>query len=293
MRASLMIAVAVISMSMCRRAAAQDPADLPPSAGLSGAASAGLSQSRPYWSGSGPTRGFMSAVFDTGALYMRPTLAAGYGKPHHKWAGVEGGSGISLGGVRYYAGIRGVWPGIQVRVGMRYEAPIQQFFLPPQEEYFREDIETEDAPASKYLAAEAEITGAWPMPGGSMFGVLSGYYIGGVPDPLYVFEESLKTVVAPPWMWRARLGYLLHIGWQGSMKLGIAFEALHIPLRDNTVTLRTGPLLSVALTHHLEAVAALMLVAASPDSLGVVGADLGQLGIRYRWATGDRWSEFP
>jgi len=29
------------------------------------------------------------------------------------------------------------------------------------------------------------------------------------------------------------------------------------------------------------------------DQLGVVGADLGQLGLRYRWASGDRWSDFP
>jgi len=36
-----------------------------------------------------------------------------------------------------------------------------------------------------------------------------------------------------------------------------------------------------------------MIVAYSPDTLGLIGADLGQLGLRYRWATGDRFPEFP
>jgi len=36
-----------------------------------------------------------------------------------------------------------------------------------------------------------------------------------------------------------------------------------------------------------------MVVAVSPDELGLVGADLGQLGLRYRWASNDRWPDFP
>jgi hypothetical protein len=51
--------------------------------------------------------------------------------------------------------------------------------------------------------------------------------------------------------------------------------------------------LTLSLTHHLDAIGAVMIVAASPDQLGLLGADLGQLGLRYRWSTGDRWPEFP
>jgi len=271
---------------------AQTAADLPPPTNALATAS-GVTRHQPYWTGNGPTRGFLSTTFDVGAMYARPTMAVGYGKPHYRWFGLEAGSGFSLTGSRLYGGVRGVWTGIDFRIGARYEAPVEQNFLPPQRQYVREDLETEIPPQSRYVALESELTTSWPMPGGSMFGVLSGYYITAVPEPYFVFEHSLKTVVAPPWVWRARLGYMVHLGWLESMRFGAAAEVMHVPLRDDTVVVRAGPVLNVALTHHLDAVGAIMLIAASPDSLGVVGADIGQLGVRYRWATGDRWAEFP
>mgnify|MGYP006969382421 CR=1 FL=1 len=123
--------------------------------------------------------------------------------------------------------------------------------------------------------------------------MLTAYYIDGVPDGLRVYEQQLRVVVEPPWVWRARIGYLLHFGWLGSLRVGPAAEVIHVPNRETGVTVRAGPLVSVALTHHLEAAAAVMIVAATQDELGLAGADLGQLGLRYRWATGDRWAQFP
>ena len=104
--------------------------------------------------------------------------------------------------------------------------------------------------------------------------------------------EHLKVVVEPPWLWRARLGYLLHIGWIESMKLGAAAEVIHSPNRE-TFTVRVGPLVSVGLTHHLEVNGGVMIAVYTPDELGLTGADIGQLGLVYRWATGDRWADFP
>lgn len=273
-------------------AAAQDVADLPPSSDLTGALTTGVHKARKYWSGSGPTRPFLSAVLDLGVIHFRPTLAAGYGKPHYEWIGAELGSGINLSGTRYYAGVRGVLPFVDIRIGARYELPVEQHLLPPQDAYQREELETERTPAQHYVAGEAELNTSWPMPGGSMFAVATGYVLGAVEEPFYLFEEALKVVAAPPFMWRGRLGYLGHVGWLGSMKLGGAAEVIHLVGRDAAVV-RAGPLVSVALTHHLEASAGIMIVAVSPDDLGIVGADLGQLGIRYRWATGDRFPEFP
>ena len=33
--------------------------------------------------------------------------------------------------------------------------------------------------------------------------------------------------------------------------------------------------------------------AQQPDTLGLMGGQIGELGFRYRWATGDRWPEVP
>jgi hypothetical protein len=65
-----------------------------------------------------------------------------------------------------------------------------------------------------------------------------------------------------------------------------------VPARDE-VMLRAGPVLTVALTHHLQAVFAAAFAIESKDALGLEGADFGQISLTYRWATGDKWPEFP
>ena len=56
---------------------------------------------------------------------------------------------------------------------------------------------------------------------------------------------------------------------------------------------RAGPVLSVNITRHLEAQATALFVVASPDSIGLDGAEFSQLGLRYRWATGEERPAFP
>ncbi len=130
------------------------------------------------------------------------------------------------------------------------------------------------------------------MLGGSLFGVATGYAVLGTPRGFYLYEEALHAVMKPPYLYRARLGYMAEMDRFGELRLGAAAEVLGNPGRDSLVV-RIGPVLAVSLTHHLDAVGTVMVVAATPDQLGLLGADLGQLGLRYRWATGDRWPEFP
>ncbi len=278
-------------LSFAGSARAQDPADFPATGSLTDAAS-GVGQTRAFWSGSGRSRTFMSATFGLGIVNFQPRMQIGYGKPHYSWVGVEGGSTLSISSLRTYGGLRAKYPGIDFRIGARFESQFNQFFLPIQRKYLRVDIENESSDASRYLVAEAELNGAIPFPGGSLIAVLTGLAIAGVPENVHVWEQSLRTVVAAPWVWRARLGYLAHVGWNGSMKVGAAAEIIHSPLRS-LVVVRAGPLVSVGLTHHLEVNGGLMIVAASRDDIGLPAADVAQLGLVYKWATGDRWSEFP
>ena len=274
------------------RARAQHPGDVPPGSGSIDALRAGTEQRRPYWHGSGPYRPFVAANFELGVLYMRPTLQLGWGKPHYAWFGAEGYSSPGLGGGREYAGLHGVYPGIDVRVGARYEYPRQQRFLLPKGSFDREDLEVQAFGRERYVAGEAEVAGTVDALGGNFLGVATGYMLFGVPKDVYLVEESLKVVTKPRYLWRARVGYLYHLGFFGSMRIGVAAEVIHLISRGDAVV-RVGPLMSVSLTHHLEGSAAVMIVARSPDSLGLVGADIGQIGLRYRWASGDRWPEFP
>lgn len=289
------LAAALAAAALAPAAArAQDPADLPPPQGDQPTSIRGIDllQKRSYWEGSAAARPFVSAVMEFGALYFRPNLAIGYGRPHWSWIGVEGYSGVSTSGGSDYVGVRVALPQLEIRGGARYAFPLAQYLLLPREEYMREDTELKLGPRSRYVSAEVEIAGSIPFLGGSLFGVATGYAIVGTQDGYYVYEEALHTVINPPFLYRARLGYLGQLDAYGELRLGAAAEILGNPGRDSTLV-RLGPVVSVTLTHHLDAIGAVMIVAASPDQLGLLGADLGQLGLRYKWSTGDRWPDFP
>jgi hypothetical protein len=100
----------------------------------------------------------------------------------------------------------------------------------------------------------------------------------------YLFEESLRVVMKPPYAWRARAGYLLAISRNGAIRVGAAGEIIGLPGRDEFV-IRAGLLGSVSISAQLEAQVSLIPVLVSPDTIGLAGGDFGQLGVRYRFAT--------
>jgi hypothetical protein len=113
---------------------------------------------------------------------------------------------------------------------------------------------------------------------------------------LYLFEEAFKVIIEPPFLWRARVGYVGVLAFGGeeehALRLGVAVEGIHNPARGLFVA-RVGPIASLPLTCHLEMVAAAMLVVGSPDRLGLLGAEFGEFALRYRWASGDPAPAFP
>lgn len=246
---------------------------------------------RPYWGG-GHTRSFLSSVLELGPFYGRAQLALGYGKPHWQWIGVEGQTGITTTGGSEYAGLHAASPWGGARVGGRYLFPTTQYFLEKQDSYMQRETEFSVGPRSRYVALEAELTGAFPLLRGSVFAVASGLYVLGVPAAYNIYEESLHVVMAAPYLWRGRLGYVYAFGLNGALRVGAAAELIANPGREAYIV-RAGPVLALALTHHLDVSATVLGVVSSPDSLRLRGAEIGQFGFRYRWATGDRYREFP
>jgi len=236
-----------------------------------------------YWE-LGRTRPFLATTVDAGLIYLRPRVMAGYGRPHWSWIGVEADPSLGVGGVGYYSGIAATLPWLSLRVGGRYFYPFSRNLLEPREEYERSDIGLLGGPVGDYLAYEAEAAGTLPLGPGSAFAVATGMHLSLVPPDKYVFEDSLKVVAAPPWLWRARVGYLLALGFNGALRIGAAGETIGLPGRDAFV-IRAGLVASVLISSKLEAQASLLPVLASPDSLGLAGSDFGTLGVRYRWGS--------
>jgi hypothetical protein len=224
-------------------------------------------------------------MLEAGYAYARPRFGLGYGQPYWRWIGLEGYPVLSLSGVGQYLGLGASFPGLTVRLGARYTYPFSKTLLIERESYSRTDLDREEGPRADYLALESELTGTVPILFGSAFAVLSAYRIELVDDDFFLYEESLRTIMKPPYIWRARLGYLLSFGRAGSIRVGPAGELIGIPERDEFVV-RAGLLGSVLISAHLEAQASFIPVIVSPDTTGLAGGDFGQLGVRFRWATG-------
>jgi hypothetical protein len=233
-----------------------------------------------YWDQGNP-RFFVSGRTEAG-LYLKQQLAVGYGQPH--WFMVTGEafgiSTFSFGGA--YAGVRGALPFLDLRLGTRYSYSYKRSYLPPKEHYVADDVNNVDSgPNAHYQSLEAELTGIIPAFDGFLFPVITVYHIYGIPDGVFVFDESLRGVVDPPWIMGFRLGYVKNFGRNDFIKLGV------LPI------FRMGPAGAITITDHIDLQGTLTVVIAGPDSLGLFDGAFGVLGFVYRWATGDRHPAFP
>jgi hypothetical protein len=292
-RLPALIAAAALAWASAPRDALAQAGDIPSNQSNQPGLGSGVDMTAklPYW-GAGKTRAFAAATFEAGVIFYRTTVAVGYGRPHWSWIGAEGYSVVSPDGASLYAGLRGTLPQFEMRAGFRNTFTMDEFMLPPKESYTRLDAEYENTVRSRYHAFEAEMSGAIAVPGGSVFGVATYFSIFNAPEPYYLYEEIMKVIVAKPHLLRLRAGYVAIPTWEGTLRVGIAGEVIGDPGRG-MFHVRLGPAFSVALTHHLDVAGTLAVVVSSPDSIGLLGADLGSLLLRYRWATGDKWPEFP
>jgi hypothetical protein len=266
------------------RASAQEPFGIssqtpapPPAQGTEQAVIARVwTLGRPRW--------FFETTGEAGFAYVRPRFVGGYGLPYWRWVGVEAYPFASLHSVGYYGGLSAGIPGLVGRVGARSTHPFERTLLLPRDRFERADLDRNEGPRADYLALEAEVTATVPLWIGSAFGLGTLYRIEGVDGGYFLYDENLRVVVEPPYVWRTRLGYLAAFGSRGAIRLGVAGDLIGIPGRDAYVV-RGGVLGSVIITAALEAQASFIPVLVSPDAIGLAGGDFGQLGVRFRWAT--------
>jgi hypothetical protein len=244
-----------------------------------------------YWSVAKP-RWFVSTKSDVGLPYLKPYFSAGYGLPHFIWAGVDLNSITTGEFTQIYAGIRASTPVFDLAFGYRDTWSFGKPFLQPRSTYTREDVLNAPGPGSRYWAWEAEAVGILPLPYSAIVGDVIVVRTLDVPSENYVFDESYRAVVAKPLFVVARVAAVARVLREGSLKIGPLVEHVFETGRTAPVT-RIGPAFSLQFTDHLEAQAVLTLAVSSPDNLGLTLAAYGVLGLRYRWATGERAPKWP
>jgi hypothetical protein len=277
--AVLAACVLALASSDARAQTSSNSGSGPPSTGLE------LLQKQPYWALGAP-RWFAAATIETGFIYLREELALGWGKPHYAWGGLDLSTSVSASAITERAGLRLSVPHLELRGGARYVIPFSHYFLRPQDSYYRDDVDLVTGDKSRYLALDAEATLSAKAWVGSLFAVGGAYALLGAPSGKYLFDESFHAVVAPPTLLRARAGYLLQLGLDGEIGVGAFGEVIDTPIRGVAIG-RAGPIVAVQVSDHLDIQASVAFVVASHDDLGLRGGDISQLGVRYRWATGE------
>lgn len=232
-----------------------------------------------------PVRWFVSSEIDTGFLYVRPRFSTGYGRPHDMWVGIDANPIFSSEGIAGYLGLRFDLPYVNLRLGGRYWYTFRRSFLVPEASYSVEDIERRQGPPSRFLTWEAELSSSVPLGPGALLAEGSFSLVTGVAEGHYVYEETLRVVVDPPVVWRARAGYTFALDPGRTVVIGPVLELVGVPKRE-VLVYRAGALARVFLSPSFEARGTFVPAVYAPDPLGARGGDAFLLGIRYRWASG-------
>ncbi|HYQ41966.1 MAG TPA: hypothetical protein VER11_08360 [Polyangiaceae bacterium] len=232
-----------------------------------------------------PPRAFVATTVDVGFVYLRPRLSLGYGRPFTAWVGWDANPIATQNGLGAYTGLRLEIPHLDFRIGPRYFASFSHTYLPAQTSYSRLDLESTSGNPSRTLTYEAELDLNFDLGPGKVLLRGSASYVSGVPDGYNAFEETLHIIVDPPLVWRARLAYSFTFGARKQHGIGAAVDLLDVPKRDDSRTIRVGPILRLALSRRVDVRGSFIFAVVSPDRIGLAGGDFTELGIRYRWAS--------
>ncbi|GMV14537.1 MAG: hypothetical protein HS104_17905 [Polyangiaceae bacterium] len=236
-----------------------------------------------YWE-RGLSRPFASASLELGFAYARPEVSVGFGRPFYRAMSLDAKPLVTSEGAGFYGGVRGTVPFLELRAGVRKFEAFDHKLLGERDHHERAELELPRGPEAEPLSLESELSGAVSIPGGGPFWLLGVYHVTHVDPGFHLYEESLKVIVDPPWLWRLRVGYAWRFGRNEAIRIGVAEEILQSPGRPSYV-IRAGVVGSVAIEENVDVQLTLLPVLHSPDSLGLAGADFGHLGVRWRWAT--------
>jgi hypothetical protein len=232
----------------------------------------------------GASRLFFAEQLDAGYVYLRARSWLGYGKPHDVWAGLEVTPLLGQGGLGLFVGVAGSARYVSARVGARGFLASERPFLVAAPAHDRIEF-TLPGSSAKYVTLEAELSGAIPLGPGRLGWLASLSAVQGVPEGAQVYEETLRVVVQPPWVWRTRAEYDFFVVPGAAHSVGMVADVVGVPARE-LVQVRAGLVARVVLSPQLEARLSLVPTVFSRDRLGLVTSDFTELGLRYRFATG-------
>lgn len=242
-------------------------------------------ESEEHWE-AGEPRLFLSARADAGTI-EHVGLAAGWGKPHWLWGGVEAHGVLFLDFASASADLRLSLLLADLTVGLRRTHAFRHLPLPEAPWY--DAIPT--GGGSTYLTLDLFGSGVVPTPGGlALWEVDAVRFLDPLPAARY--EEWLRAVCGGRWCAVAKLAWTASLRG-GALYLGAGAEWAFADGRPGPDLVRLGPVISWRLWPHLSLQGALYLPVSDPDRLGFLDSVNGVLVLSWTFATGDAPPAFP
>jgi hypothetical protein len=226
---------------------------------------------------------FVSTITDLGIIYERPRVLLGYGAPHWQYVALDAHWIATNSFTAPYVGWRASLPFLDAMLGARQVFPYDRRVLPVQAGYRGSDLGLRPgARRSSYRAVDFELALFAPVLHGVAYLDFHPVWVD-LPRGVRIYEEVLRSVIAPPFAIGTRGGYLYGVGKSQALKLGVVAEYVILPDRPRNVT-RGGPIGVVTLSQHWEAMAFFSAVLDGPDSLGIWHGPYACAGFTHRWA---------
>lgn len=243
-----------------------------------------------YWS-DGEPRFFLSLRPELGIPYAKPYASAGYGLPNWIWTGFDANAILLTDCFQVYGGVRAATPVLDLAFGVRDTFSFAKPFLEGQEHFTIDELDRAPGPNARYWAWEAEAFATIPLPYAAIIGDFIAVGMLDKPEDKWVYDESYRVIVSDDLFFVVRGAAVARFLHEESLKIGVIVEHLFGTGRQPVT--RIGPIGSLLLTDHLEINAVLTVDISGPDDLGIVQGSYGVLGVRYRWASGERHPEPP
>jgi len=237
-----------------------------------------------YWS-LGEARPFAAGKATAGPGYGRLALAAGYGRPHWIWAGVETSGYLSPYFGCMQAGLHASGAVVDVSASFRRTGSFEFGLIAPVPSVTRAEL-TRNNDKARYDSLDASVWGFVPYQRlllGWEFTYVRPFNLG---DAL-LFEEVQRVVVGRDGVFTTKLSPMLELLTDASLYVGLMGEQLSLLGRTRTMVLRLGPSTWARLGDHWSLFGSLTFPVQSPDRLGAWNASYGYIGLTYAFATGE------
>jgi hypothetical protein len=239
-----------------------------------------------HWEG-GEARFFLSGRADVGTV-QHLGLAAGWGKPHWMWGGVEAHGVLGFDFASASADLRISLLVADLTVALRSTHAFRHMPLPDAPWY--DAIPT--GPGSTYRTLDLFATGVVPTPGGLALWEVNAVRFLNPPPGAERYEEWLRAVCAGQWCGVARLAWAARLR-AGALYLGAGAEWAFLDGRPGPDLVRVGPVFSWRLWPHLALQGAVYLPVSDPDRLRFIDSVNAVVALGWTFATGDSPPAFP